>query len=170
MKIFSIFRAQALDNNSTDHLKVDGCELTANDTIRQEQTSRLWSAMNNASYREEKGNVLVVCDTNTCVVQIPCQERDVAGRIAMITCLAPWEAFRDATFADIRAEIDDFARSINRNIKSEEYEITENAIQEIKKKVMKSQTNKTLKMAVGIAFGVIVLGGLVKIWVTNLQK
>lgn len=118
MKPKTILWAQALDNTSPDHIRVDGEDLRENDMKRQEAVSFVSNFPNSGSHYENNGFSLTI-NRQEYKIQVLSIERDSSGRLAPIIF---WgniqkDALKDT--GEIKINIENFARKINRNIQKD---------------------------------------------------
>lgn len=125
-----VCKAQALDNQSSDHYRVNGQDLMPEDEARQQEMAALLSGVTKAGVRTfDQEGVRLTVRGNRFVLLVPSMERDIAGRIAPILCHGELGAGDRETLATrVTEELDAFARYIGRSIDSAKADLVRRAI------------------------------------------
>lgn len=128
--------AQALDNESPDHINVHGEDLSADDaTRRQNAVSSVSRVTRGGAHVFESSGVRLTADRVHFVIELPSVQRDVAGRIAPIICYGDCDGNMDIEFGTrIYGRMLEFAGRIGRDLHPEHLAIVSHAFAVLKKK------------------------------------
>lgn len=146
--------AQALDNESPDHIYVQGRELTEDYAEeRQNAVSKVSKVTRRGVRVFESSGVRLTADRLNFVIELPSVQRDVVGRIAPIICYGDCDRNTDAEFgARIYGRMREFAAAIGRDLHSEHLGVIRDAFAVLKKKTaLRTMTNWIASAALMLA-------------------
>lgn len=134
-----IFRAQSLDNISTDPIEVDGSVLDARAIkSREEATTRIAVVKLNGSEHYAHDGVRLTENGTALVIEAPSVELDAIGRRAPIVCYCTFDAANlDPIIASAVQNFERFARRIGRSLSPEHKHAIQQALVALKKKLAK---------------------------------
>ena len=136
MSVVKIFWAQALDNASHDHIKMNGRSLgPSEESERERAVSVVTRVVREGNTIFEGLGVRLIVDRLSYVLELPSSERDAVGRIAPIVCCGDSKLMREESFVqNILCELTNFAKGIARSVSSEDVARARKAFEELKKR------------------------------------
>lgn len=123
--------AQALDNESPDHVTVNGKEVNDDDddALRQQAMSSLSSVVKDGKKVFSESHVILHVSKTAFLLEVPSNEKDVVGRIAPITY---FEENKKMAANSAISGLQSFARKIGRTISDETIAIIRKAFLKVK--------------------------------------
>jgi hypothetical protein len=145
-----VFQAQALDNRSSDHLRLaqQGAELHS--PFREQTYSGMASISAQGTLLFAQDGVKLLVKGNAAVLQVIAEERDHAGRLAPVVCWVEQDAGQGSGASGVDAvwaSLEQFATAIGRSFS----EPTRLAAREALELLAKKQSSQSL-IALAIAF------------------
>lgn len=161
----TIFQAQALDNNSVDHLQLaENCgELSA--LVRQQKVAFVSSISSGGSILFSQDGVKLFAKGNFAALQVISEERDQLGRMAPIVCCLE-KTQGEGSVEDIWSAMECFAESIGRSFSEPKRVAAQRALSLFAKK---PQSRGGLGLLIRLFRGITILIGRL-MWMKDCRK
>lgn len=111
-----VYLAQALDNRGPDHLAVDNVQAGA--FSREQAVEQVARVMTHGRRVYQEGGVALTVWRGEFVLEVPCAERDAAGRIAPLVCHGRYGGATDLQ-AQLMQGLGGFAARLGRTLPPE---------------------------------------------------
>jgi hypothetical protein len=122
---------QALDNQSDDHIELNGAMLTGDDNMkRQQAVSAVSSVIKSGRKLYSKDDVILTADKSSFCIEVPSEQKDVAGRIAPMIYV---DDISTSSSASVSTKLSSFAFKVGRTISGQSLILVKEAFSKLKK-------------------------------------
>ena len=148
-----IFWAQALDNSSPDHIRMEENDLTSEEADQRQKAVSLVSAVvKTGRCVFEKQNVRLFDDGKHFVIEITSAQCDQIDRTAPIVCYGEYDKNICETLGDgITNHLQQFTEAIGRSIGPDQTKQVNESIEQLKKNISKRKLHVIGKIAIVIS-------------------